>query len=445
MTDKAISYLPTDGLSYDPTEDTYWDQAGLDAELERVFEVCHGCRMCFKYCESFPKLFAFIDEEHDGDVRKLTRAQTEEVLDLCFQCKLCEVQCPYTPRDGHEFKVDFPKLVHRERAVRGSRKPFLQRAALGDPDRTGMAARMSLGVANAMNRVELHRWFMEKVLGVHRDKLLPDFAQTTFERWALGEGLLDEGPGGEVVLFQTCYVQHNEPQIGKDTVAVLKQNGVDVRCEKGLECCGMPAWESGDLTLLRKKAHTNLDKLMPHVEAGSKVLAINPTCSMMLRREWPELLEGEDRARAEKLAEAVMDPSEFLWSIRDQERFNTDFASSPGANVAYHAPCHLRAQGVGFKGRDLLRKIPGVKPKTVMECCGHDGTYAMTVEGFEPSAKVGKKAFDGMKAADAEIWATDCPLAAIQFDQHAGVRPMHPMSILARAYRENGFDPPEEE
>jgi len=148
---------------------------------------------------------------------------------------------------------------------------------------------------------------------------------------------------------------------------------------------------------------------------------------------------------AAKLAEVVMDPSEFLWSIRDQERFNTDFASSPGASVAYHAPCHLRAQGVGFKGRDLLRKIPGVKPETVMECCGHDGTYAMTVEGFEPSAKVGKKAFDAMKEADAEIWATDCPLAAIQFQQHAGVRPMHPMSILARAYREDGFDPPEED
>jgi Fe-S oxidoreductase len=201
----------------------------------------------------------------------------------------------------------------------------------------------------------------------------------------------------------------------------------------------MPAWEHGDLETLRKNARHNLDLLMPHVEAGAKVLAINPTCSMMMRREYPELLEGEDRERAKKLAEAVRDPSEYLWSIREEERFNTNFQSSPGDSVAYHAPCHLRAQAIGFRGRDLLRKIPGVVPRMVMECCGHDGTYAMKVEGFEPSQRYGKNTIEGMQAADTEVWATDCPLAAIQFAQHAGKKPMHPMSILARAYRTDGF------
>ena len=144
------------------------------------------------------------------------------------------------------------------------------------------------------------------------------------------------------------------------------------------------------------------------------MLVVNPTCSMMMRREWPHLLDGADRARAERLAPAVMDVSEFLWSIRNEPRFSTDFKSSPpGGKVAYHAPCHLRAQAIGFKGRDLVRKIPGVTiSATVMECCGHDGTFAMTVEGFEPSRRIGQKAFDGMKAADAEVWTTDCPLAA---------------------------------
>jgi Fe-S oxidoreductase len=209
----------------------------------------------------------------------------------------------------------------------------------------------------------------------------------------------------------------------------------------------MPAWESGDLDTLRERATTNLDRLEPHVDAGKKVLAINPTCSMMLRREYPELVAPEDRERAQRLADAVSDPSEFLWSIRDEDRFDDRFASTPGS-VAYHAPCHLRTQAVGFKGRDLLRKIPGVKPSTTMECCGHDGTHAMKVEGFEASVRIGKKAFDGLAAPDAEVWATDCPLAALQFGQHAGKRPMHPMSILARAYEPDGFPtavaPPEE-
>ncbi|MGH7392694.1 MAG: heterodisulfide reductase-related iron-sulfur binding cluster [Candidatus Rokuibacteriota bacterium] len=179
--------------------------------------------------------------------------------------------------------------------------------------------------------------------------------------------------------------------------------------------------------------------LAPFVERGARVIAINPTCSMMLRREYPQLVASPDRLVAERVAAATMDPSQFLWSIRDEPRFNTDFRSTPGGAVAYHAPCHLRAQGVGFRGRDLLRRIPGVQPGTVMECCGHDGTYAMTVEGFEPSKRIGARAFEGMKTATAEVWATDCPLAALQFAQHAGVKPMHPMSILARAYREDGF------
>jgi Fe-S oxidoreductase len=140
------------------------------------------------------------------------------------------------------------------------------------------------------------------------------------------------------------------------------------------------------------------------------------------------------------VAEAVRDPSEYLWSLRKEERFKTDFKSSPGGTVSYHAPCHLRAQARGFKGKDLIGKIDGVKQVTMTaECCGHDGTYAMKVEGFEPSARIGKKAFDGMKGPHAGVWATDCPLAAIQFQQHAGVKPMHPMSVLARAYRGDPF------
>ena len=162
---------------------------------------------------------------------------------------------------------------------------------------------------------------------------------------------------------------------------------------------------------------------------------------MMMRREYPELLEGEDRTRAQRLAEAVRDAGEYLWSLRDEERFNTEFQSTPGDSVAYHAPCHLRAQAVGFRARNLLKKIPNVGTVSqVMECCGHDGTYAMTTEGFVPSQRIGKRAFEGMDAAEAEIWVSDCPLAALQFEQHAGVRTMHPMTVLARAYRQDGFD-----
>ncbi len=445
----TISYKPTDGLSYDPEQAVYWDEGALGKEVHRTFEICHGCRMCFKYCDSFPTLFDLLDNKHDGDVRLVDSAETERIMGACFQCKLCEVQCPYTPRDGHEFQLDFPKLVHRYRAVQGKKRPSkLRDKLLANPDLASTMARASFGLANVANRVALHRWFMETFLGIHREKLLPDFAASTFERWASKQGRVQVRPSGEApeaVLFQTCYVQNNEPQIGRDTLEVLDRNQVRTTCVKGLACCGMPSWETGDLEETRARARHTLDCLMPFVEAGSKVLAINPTCAMMMRREYPELVASEDRERAGKLAAAVQGPSEFLWTIRKEARFNTDFQSSPGTTVAYHAPCHLRAQAVGFKGRELLRKIPGVTPKTTLECCGHDGTYAMKVEGFEPSKRIGKKAFDEMKSRGTEIWATDCPLAALQFQQHAGVKPMHPMTILARAYRKDGFDADEDE
>ena len=437
MTDNQtrISYLPTDGITYDPSDSKYWNKKALDKEIERTFEICHGCRMCFKYCDSFPTLFKFLDERYNGDVKKIKPKDTQQIMDACFQCKLCEVQCPYSIRDGHEFKLDFPKLVHRHKAIHSKDKPkSLRNNILGNPDKSASMARASFGLANVMNRVGIHRWFLEKFLGIHRNKLLPYFSFTTFEQWATKLALIRENDKAETVLFQTCYVQHNEPQIGKDTLEVLDKNKVDCACVKGLKCCGMPAWEQGDLETLRANAKHNLDILIPFVERGSKVLAINPTCVMMMRREYPALLEGDDRERAHKLADAINDPSEFLWSIQNESRFNTNINNVPTETISYHAPCHLRAQMVGFKGRDLIKKVTGSKIKTVIECCGHDGTYAMKVESFDASKRIGQKSFDGMKTEETEVWVTDCPLAALQFKQHAGVKPKHPMSILADAY-----------
>jgi len=438
----SIAYAPTAGLSYDPTEPVYWDPAALAGEVERVFEICHGCRLCFKYCDSFPTLFGLIDDRHAGDVRGLTAPEKERVLDACFQCKLCEVQCPYTPRDGHAFQLDFPKLVHRARAQRAKRRrPRLRERLLADPDRIAKLARASFGLANALARVRPHRVVLEKALGIHRDKDLPPFAGTTFERWAERAGKIAAEPGGEAVLFLTCYVQNNAPELGRDTLEVLATNGIDARCARGLACCGMPAWEQGDLATVRRFAAQSLDALAPFVERGAKVVAINPTCSMMMRREWPHLLEGRDRERAERLAPQVVDPSELLWSIRAEPRFRASVRTKPAGRIACHAPCHLRAQGIGFRARDLYKKLFGAEVALVAECCGHDGTYAMKVEGFEPSRRIGAKAFGEMADARAATWSTDCPLAALQFRQHARVEALHPMTILARAYRGDPFPP----
>ena len=440
MSTKVISYDPTDGLTYDPEDEIYWNEDFLKKEVTRIFEICHGCRMCFKFCDSFPNLFSFIDNNHNGDVAQLKEKEIGSVMDDCFQCKLCEVQCPYTPRDLHKYQLDFPKLVHRFRAIKKKKSGLgLREKLFAKVDSMAKLARLSFGLVNKLNRSSFHRYFIEKIFGIHRKKFLPFFAKQTFDKWADKNHYTKED-NAEVFLFQTCYVQHNEPQIGKDTLFVFKKNQIDTVCAKGLQCCGMPAWENGDLNSLRNQAESNFKILMPYVNKGLKIIVINPTCAMMMRREYPELLKKSHREDAKKLAEAIRDTGEYLWSIRKQERFCKDFKTTPGPSVGHHAPCHLRAQAVGFKGRDLLRQIPGVTPKLITQCCGHDGSYAMKKEYFDASKRIGKKAFDEMKQTSSQVWSTECPLAAIQFKQHASVKPMHPMTILAKAYQEDGFE-----
>ncbi|MBU2648678.1 hypothetical protein KKI24_28480 [bacterium] len=438
--DPSVSFQASNGLCYITDDPRYWDPAGLEQEITRAFALCHSCRMCFKYCDAFPVMFQLIEDRNE-DVNQLTPADVNKVMKLCFQCKLCEVECPYTPRAQHEFQLDFPRLVHRYFAqqARGKRKT-LGEWMLSNTNALGVLARMSFGLANLANRFPPERWILEKIAGIHRRKLLPDFAARTFTAMAKRSGWIKKAPDTEVVIFQTCYVDNNEPDIGKDLVTVLEKNQVKYTCLEGYKCCGMPYWEIGDLETVRKNAHHNLNLMMPFVEKGARVMAINPTCAMMMRREYPELLAGDDRERAKKLAAAMVEPGEYLWSLRKEERFCKEYKSVPGQTIAYHISCHLRSLGVGFRSREIFKQMPDVKVKVVTECCGHNGTFAMKTESFEDSGRIGQKAFDAMQKAEADIWATDCPLAAVQFKQFTGTKPLHPMSILARAYREDGFE-----
>lgn len=438
---KRISASPTSGLSYSPVDSVYWDRAGLDAELERVFDICHGCRMCFNLCPSFPALFDAVDASAEEDVRALSTEQREQVVDLCYGCKLCHVKCPYTPEDGHEFKLDFPRLMLRSKALRVKEegKVPLRERVLGDPEAVGKAAGLAPSVVNWANRTRFHRVAMEKLLGVHRDKLLPDFASTTFRDWFDEEGPWEEPeePARKVAMFHTCFVQHNNPEPGKAAVRVLAKNECAVTCPKQT-CCGMPALDSGDVEFARKQAQANVDSLLPLVRDGHQVVAINPTCSLTMRQEYPRLLGTPE---SQELADAVRDTHELLFELKKEKKLHRDFKSTPG-EVAWHVPCHLKAQAIGFRSRDLMKLIPGSSIKMIDGCCAHDGTWAMKTENFELSMKWGKKVFDGVEESGASVVATDCPLAALQLEQGTGREPIHPVEVLDRAYRADGFDTP---
>jgi len=430
-----ISSQPTDGLTYNAAEPKYWKREALDKEITRVFDICHGCRLCFNLCPSFPSLFDALDQK-DGDVRRLSEKEKREVSDLCYLCKMCEIKCPYTPEDGHEFQLDFPRLMQREKAVRARDKGIQRRdKILANPDRLGRLGTLLPGLANFGCRNTLNRALMERLLGIHRDKKLPEFAEQRLDKWLL-ENVPNPPPNprAKVVLFPTCFINYYDTEPGKAAVKVLAKNECEIACPKQ-NCCGMPAVDGGDVTFAQKQARANIESMLPYVRRGYKIAAINPTCSMTMRREYPLLLAGDD---VKEFAAAVVDPNELLFMLRRDGKFNPEFRTTPG-KIAYHIPCHLKAQQIGFRSRDMMRTIPGTEVVSVDACTAHDGTWAMKKEYFELSMRWGAKAFNGMRDAAANIMTTDCPLSAIQIEQATGVHPIHPLEVLARAYEDNGF------
>jgi glycerol-3-phosphate dehydrogenase subunit C len=423
--------------AYDPTDPRYYDAKDLRSEAERIFSLCADCRLCVRYCGSFPKLFDAIDsyctdEKYaEVDTKKLKAEDVREVVDLCFQCKLCWIKCPYTP-GNHEWAIDFPRLMARGKAqqVKENGVPLVDKV-LGNPDDLGKIGTKISPLANWANESKLHRRFMQSLLDIHKDKKLPPFASKTFARQFASRRKTPEGePAGKIAYFSTCYVNYNQPEIGVDTLEVMAHNNVDVAFSYE-RCCAMPLWHNGDMDGATAAARENVRDLVRFVDEGRNIVVTNPTCSQMIRVEYPRLLGTGD---ARKVAAQTMDPMEFLAKLASQGKLNKNFKTSAG-KVNYHMPCHLRAQNVGYKTRDVLSYLPETKVKLVEECSGHDGTWSIKKENFEASLRWGRRAFEQMAADGPNVACSDCPLAAIQIEQGNGRQTLNPMQILARSYR----------
>jgi glycerol-3-phosphate dehydrogenase subunit C len=423
--------------AYDPTDARYYDEKDLRSEVERIFALCADCRMCVKFCGSFPKMFDAVDDYctegkyAEVDTKKFKNEDLQQVVDLCFQCKLCYIKCPYTPGD-HDWAIDFPRLIARAKAqeVKKNGVPLSDKL-LGRPDLLGKLGTATAPLANWGNENGLNRKLMHSVVGIHKDKKLPPFASKTFAaQFESRRKPLQGEPAAKIAFFSTCYVNYNQPEIGTDTLEVMARNNVDVVFAYE-RCCGMPLWHNGDMDGAVEAAKQNVSDLVRHVQDHRSIVATNPTCSQMIRVEYPRLLGTDD---AKKVAAQTMDPMEFLAGLASKGKLNKDFKTSAG-KISYHMPCHLRAQNVGYKTRDVLSLLPETTVRVIEECSGHDGTWAMKRENFEQSLKWGSRAFKEMAEGNPKATCSDCPLAAIQIEQGNGRRPLNPMQILARSYR----------
>ena len=411
----------------------FYDETALMQELERVFDICHGCRRCFSLCQAFPTLFVAIDESDTMELDGVRKEDYWNVVDHCYLCDMCFMtKCPYVP--PHEWNLDFPHLMLRAKAVKFKKGEVKARdKLLTSTDMMGQLAGIPV-VAEVMNRANESpalRSVLSKVLEVHPQAALPKFHRHALRQRV--ESDKSDQNEAKVVLFATCYGNRNEPQIGEDLVAVLRHNGVKVALADKEACCGMPKMELGDLDAVAKLKDKNIPELLPWVEKGWSIVAPVPSCVLMFKQELPLLFPDDEAVK--KIAEAFYDPFEYLWSLHKQGTLNTMFKQSLG-DVAYHAPCHLRVQNLGQRTRDVLQLVDDTKVHLIERCSGHDGTYAVKNEFHDASMKIAKPVVNKVKQIQAEYYGSDCPMAGqhIAHGLKDDSTPLHPMSMLRKAY-----------
>ena len=423
--------------AFSPEDPRFWDPRDLEQELERVFSICHGCRMCVGYCPSFPALFERVDgyvAQGRGEIEAFDDADYRVVNDLCYQCKLCYVKCPYTPDDEHEFMLDFPRLMLRHRAQRAARDGVtLQDQVLGEPQLLGkLASGISAGPANFVSKNRLLRKVQQAVTGISADFNLPPFASQTLRGWYETRApLATAGEVGEVVLFSTCTVDYNLPAAGRAAIQVLEHNGYSVRFPKAQTCCGMPNLDGGDVDAARAKAEQNVAALYPLVEQGLPVIVPGPTCSYVIKHDYLDLLPN--RADVKAVSEKTFDLMEFLRLRLTDKTLKLEFEHGLG-RVAYHVPCHLRAQKVGFPAWNVLRQVPDTEVLRVEQCSAVDGTWGMKAQYYELGKQYAQKLVNEVRDSKYDVVASDCPLSGLRLEQELGAPVRHPVELLNDAY-----------
>jgi Fe-S oxidoreductase len=416
------------------TDAGFLDRADLDAELTRVFEKCHDCRRCLPLCPSFPSLFDSIDR-HEQDASALSTAETREVIDLCYQCKLCYNHCPYHP--PHEWAIDFPKLMTRAKLVQGREEGIPLSEKLGaQQDLMGKLSCRTASLSNAAFKNRAVRLLMEKTTGIDRRFVMP-----TYEKAPFSPGLARrvnaaknaaknaaEADGSRVVLFTTCFVEYSEARTASAAVEILEHNGIAV--EAGYEaCCGAPFLHGGDLESARKNAEKVVAGLAPRVRAGLQIVVPGPTCSYQLKNEFPSLVPTED---ARLVAENTLDLGEYVYKIAAAKKLDRSFKKKLG-RIAYHLPCHLKAQNIGFRSKQILGLVSD-EVVMVDACSGVDGTWGMKARHYDESLAICQSLMDAIENAEPERVATDCPLAALRIKERTGRDAVHPIVLLHEAY-----------
>ena len=419
----------------------FYDEEKLLGEMERIFDICVGCRRCVSLCDAFPTLFDLVDESETFEIDGVAKQDYFQVVDQCYMCDLCfQTKCPYVP--PHEWNLDFPKVMLRAKAVqfkKGERK--LSHKLLSNTKIQGKIAAIPVvsNLINAGNRNKGVRKVLEKALDLDHRAHLPQFHSDTLRRRDKGRHPVvveaqAAGPTrGKAALFTTCYCNVNAPDIGQDLIRIFEHNNIPVRLTRKEECCGMPKLEQGDLETVDKYRKTNIPELTGLIDEGWDIVAAIPSCVLMFKQELP-LMYPQDPG-VQKVKQHIFDPFEYLVHRHKAGLLNTQFKQSLGT-IAWHVPCHQRVQNIGPKTKDVLSLVPGTKIEVIERCSGHDGTYGVRAGTYEKSQKIARPVINSVKKMNADYLVSDCPMAATQIAD--GLELKHgetsPLTLLRKAY-----------
>ena len=419
----------------------FFNETKLFDELERTFDICHGCRRCFNLCNAFPLLFDVIDESETMELDSVDKKVYWDVVDNCYLCDMCFMsKCPYVP--PHEWDLDFPHLMLRAKAVKFKKEEVKQRDKLiTSTDAIGKLASIPIIVnaVNAANSNKMVRGWIDKALAIHPDAIIPAYHSNTARKQLANHVSISSEPTacaettGKVAIFTTCYGNYNRPDLVNDLVSVYEHNDMTVDICKQEKCCGMPKLELGDLEAVEALKNSNIPELVRLIDAGWDIVAPVPSCVLMFKQELPLMFPGD--ADVAKVRDAMFDPFEYLMLRHKGGLLNTDFKEEIG-DVSYQVACHLRVQNIGLKTKELLELIPNTSVKAHERCSGHDGTYALKSEYHDISKKIARPVMNRVDKDPALIFSSDCPMAADHIasglKNEKSVK--NPMSLLKQAY-----------
>jgi glycerol-3-phosphate dehydrogenase subunit C len=417
----------------------FYNEDKLMHELERVYDICHGCRRCVSLCTAFPTLFDLIDASPTFEVDGVKKADFWKVVDECYLCDLCYMtKCPYVP--PHPWNLDFPHTMLRAKALKFEKGDTNFRdKVLSSTDAMGKLAAIPVvvKVVNASLKSPPIRKLLDMGFGIHQDRHLPHYDSAKFRNTAKPQAQFVEKTGartpGKVAIYATCYVNYNEPGIGHDLLKVLAHNEINTVLVEKEACCGMPKLELGDLQEVEKLKNINIPHLAKLARAGYAILTAVPSCTLMYKQEIPLMFPDDVDVLA--VRDAMWDPFEYLMARHQDGLLNADFPTALG-NVSYHVPCHQRVQNIGNKTREALL-LAGAKVNMVERCCGHDGTWGVKTEYYDKSMKIGKPVFKSMAAHAPDYVSSDCDIATRHILQGMGAssaQKAHPISLLRIAY-----------